>query len=73
MEKNYNFDKTILIDVRFDAVNHFLGPATTQGRCKVCKKKSKKYVLKMQHSSPWGAWQDLFPNLSYSLLMRKHI
>ena len=26
------------LDVRFDGVNHFLGPATTQGRCKVCKK-----------------------------------
>ena len=26
------------LDVRFDGVNHFLGPATTQSRCKVCKK-----------------------------------
>ena len=26
------------LDVRFDGINHFLGPATTQGRCKVCKK-----------------------------------
>ena len=37
------------LDVRFDGVNHFLGPAATQGRCKVCKKKIKKYVHKMQH------------------------
>ena len=26
------------LDVCFNGVNHFLGPATTQGRCKVCKK-----------------------------------
>ena len=60
------------LNVHFDAINHFFGPATTQGRLKVCKKKYKKYVHKMQHSSPWGAWQDLFQNLSYSLQMRKH-
>ena len=28
----------IPLDVCFDGVNHLLGPATTQGRCKVCKK-----------------------------------
>ena len=39
------------LDVRFDGINHFLGPATTQSRCKVCKKKYKKYVHKMQHWS----------------------
>ena len=60
------------LDVHFYEVNHFLGPATTQGRRKVCKKKYKNYVHKMQHSSPWGAWQDLFQNLSHSLLMHKH-
>ena len=43
------------LDVHFDAVNHLLGRATTQGRRKVCKKKYKKYVHKMQHSSQWGA------------------
>ena len=60
------------LDVHFDAVNHFFGPATTQGRRKVCKKNTKKYVHKMQHSSPWEAWQDLFQNLSHSLQMHKH-
>ena len=43
------------LDVHFDGVNHFFGPATTQGRYKVCKKKYKKYVHNMQHSSPWEA------------------
>ena len=28
----------LTLDVRFDGVNHFLAPATTQGRCKVRKK-----------------------------------
>ena len=28
----------LLLDVSFDGVNHFLGPARMQGRCKVCKK-----------------------------------
>ena len=60
------------LDVHFHAINHFLVPATTQGRRKVCKKNTKKYVHKMQHSSLWGAWQDLFQNLSNSLLMHKH-
>ena len=41
-KNSYNFDKTILIDVRFDVVNHFLGPVTTQGQRKVCKKKIQK-------------------------------
>ena len=52
------------LDVHFDRVNHFLGPATTQSQRKVCKKKYKKYVHKMQYSSPWKAWQYLFQNLS---------
>ena len=26
------------LDVRFDGINHFLGPATNQSRCNVCKK-----------------------------------
>ena len=56
------------LDVHFYGVNHFLGPAMTQGQCKVCKKNTRSiYVHKMQHS----AWQDLFQNLSYSLLMHK--
>ena len=29
------------LDVHFDGVNHFLGPTTTQGRCKVCKKNTR--------------------------------
>ena len=28
------------LDVCFNGVRHFLGPATTQGQCKVCKKKN---------------------------------
>ena len=30
-------------DVRFDKINHFQGP-TSQGRCKMCKKKYQNYV-----------------------------
>ena len=60
------------LDVRFNGVNQFFRPATTQGQCKVRKKKIQKVCHKMQHSSPWGAWQDLFQNLSYTLLMRKY-
>ena len=37
-----NIAAELSLDVLFDAVNHFLGPATTQGRRKVCKKKYKK-------------------------------
>ena len=52
------------LDVRFDGVNHFLGPAATQGRCKVCKK-NKEVCAQNATLSPWGAWQNLFKNLSY--------
>ena len=34
------------LDVRFDGVNHFLGPATTEGRCKVCKKNTRSMCTK---------------------------
>ena len=46
MEKGYNFDKTILIDVHFDGINHFLGPATTQGQRKMCKKNTRSMCTK---------------------------
>ena len=34
------------LNVRFDGVNHFLGPATFQGRCKVCKKNTRSMCTK---------------------------
>ena len=34
------------LDVRFDGVNHFLGPTTTQARCEVCKKKKRSMCTK---------------------------
>ena len=59
------------LDVRFDGVNHFLGPATTQDRCKICKKIQKVCTQNATFVS-MGSVARLFQNLSYSLLMRKH-
>ena len=44
------------LDVQFDGVNHL---DLQQRKVDVkCAKKYKKYVHKMQHSSPLGAWQN---------------
>ena len=46
-------------DVRFDKANHFQRP-TSQGRCKMSKKKTKTMCTKMQCTPACRTWQALF-------------
>ena len=46
-------------DVRFDKANQFQGP-TSQGRCKMCKKKTETMCKKMQCTPVCRTWQGLF-------------
>ena len=55
VQQHHKIESTVAaelpLNVRFDGVNHILGPETTQGRRKVCKKKYNNYVHKMQFVS----------------------
>ena len=44
------------LDVHFDGVKHFLGPAKTKIDVKCAKKIQEVCVHKMQHLPLWGAW-----------------
>ena len=59
------------LDVRFDGVNDFLGPATTQGRCKVCKKIQEVCAQNAAFVS-MGSVARLVSKLTILVLMRKH-
>ena len=45
------FTRTLPEDVRFNGMHYTLGDTTNGGRCKVCRKNTKKYVREMQCKS----------------------
>ena len=60
------------LDVRFNGVNHFLAPATTQGQCKVCKKKIQEVCAKNATFVSMGSVARLVSKLIILVLMLKH-
>ena len=60
------------LDVSFDGVNHFLGPATTQGRCKMCKKKIQEVCAQNATIVSMESVARLVSKLIILVLMRKH-